>query len=187
MKRVFILLCLTLYVATINSQERFEPRINVVYDLGIDADKNQSFGIDFFGGCRINSLFMVGLGTGISWCNHLYEDAGINQYTHKYYDEYRESAAYIPLYIGGQFNFIKSGISPYLSLDLGGSFFIPFSDYAKKNSLGYMIRPAFGVDFPITKGKIFAEIGYKYQYREFELVDNKMSYSQLSLAIGYSF
>lgn len=187
MKKVLFIICMFLSVMSY-AQKGFEPAIRISYDLGVDTYKNKSFGLDFLVGYRINEIFRLGLGTGISWCEHLYEEAGINESVDKYYGEYRETAAYIPLFVNGKLNFIKKGISPYFSLDLGYSFFIPFSDYAKNNDLGFMTKPAFGVDFPINKGKIFAEVAYKYQIRKFDLnVDSNMNYSQMSIAIGYIF
>ena len=50
-----------------------------------------------------------------------------------------------------------------------------------------MVKPAFGVDFPLSKGSIFTEIAYKYQARKFDLVTNNMNYSQISFGIGYTF
>ncbi|RGK25383.1 hypothetical protein DXD27_09085 [Bacteroides intestinalis] len=50
-----------------------------------------------------------------------------------------------------------------------------------------LVKPAFGVDFPLSKGSIFTEIAYKYQARKFDLVTNNMNYSQISFGIGYTF
>lgn len=188
MKKVLFILFMVISTLIAQAQKGFEPIIRASYELGIDTDKNKSFGLDFLVGYRFAETIRIGLGTGIYWCEHLYENDGINKLTYKYYDEYRETAAYVPLFVNGKANFIKKGISPYLSVDLGYSFFIPFSNYAKNNKLGFMVKPALGVDFPINESKIFAEIGYKYQARKFDLnINDKMNYSQLSIAVGYIF
>lgn len=188
MKKVLCSLIMVVSTLMTQAQKGFEPVIRASYELGVDSYKNESFGLDFLAGYRINETLRIGVGTGIHWCEHLYESKGVNQITQKYYNEYRETAAYVPLFANGKVNFINKGISPYLSVDLGYSFFIPFSDYAKNNKLSFMANPAFGVDFPINKGKIFAEVGYKYQARKFDLnADEKMNFSQISFAIGYSF
>lgn len=187
MKKIIVFVLLAFISIYSNAQGKFEPSVKVSFDLGIDDYKNKSFGAEFIGAYRVNEIFKVGIGTGISYCDFLYEKAGINAILGKYYDDYRQTAAYIPLFINGKLNFKKGGISPYLSIDLGYTFFISFSDYADNNKLGLMVKPAFGVDFPLSKGSIFTEIAYKYQARKFDLVTNNMNYSQISFGIGYTF
>ena len=187
MKKVILFLFVAMLATSMCfAQSKFEPQIKVGYDLGIDDDKNQSFGAEFLAGYRFNENFRLGVGTGVSWCKHLYEKGEISSITNKYYSDYKETALYIPLFVNGKFNFVRGGISPYMSLDLGYTFFIPCSDYADKNDLGFMLKPAFGVDFPVMSGNIFVELGYKYQKRDWKLIDN-VDYSQLSIAVGYSF
>ena len=184
MKKVLFLLMMMAHLPLL--AQRFEPQVKVGCDIGIDNDKNMSLGAEFLAGYRFNGNFRLGVGTGISWCEHLYEKAGTNNIIGKHYNDYKESAAYVPLFVNSKLNFIKQGISPYLSFDFGYSFFIAFSDYAKDNKLGIMARPALGVDFPIGDGRLFAEVGYKYQKRNWRLMDNA-NYSQISFALGYSF
>ena len=81
---LFIFLCPTLSFA----QNKFEPQVKVSYELGVDEDSNQSFGGEFLAGYRITNNFRLGLGLGIYWCKHLYEE--------KLLDDYRETASYIP-------------------------------------------------------------------------------------------
>ena len=186
MKKCLFLFVMLFVVLQLSAQSKFEPQVKIAYDLGIDDNKNQSFGAEFLGGYKINESFRLGIGTGVSWCKHLYEKRGVSSITSKYYSDYKETALYIPLFINGKFNFLKEGISPYLALDLGYTFFVPFSNYADNNKLGLMIKPTFGFDFPIWNGDLFLELGYKYQKRNWELIENA-DYSQLSIAIGYSF
>lgn len=173
MKKIIFLFAMIGTCLSVSAQQ-FEPQVRLTGEFGIDDDKNTSLGFDFVAGIRVNDMLRVGVGTGISYCEHLYTYG------------YREPAAYIPIFLNGKVNFIKSGISPYLNLDLGVPVFIPFSEYAKEQTFGFFIRPAFGMDFPLSgKGRIFVEIGYKFQKREVGYMNR--NYNQISCAVGYSF
>ena len=175
MKRILFIL---LMIPTICfAQKGFESSIKISYEVPLD--QNQSFGADYIARYRISETFKIGLGTGAYWCSHLYEE------NYKY-EDYKESAMYIPIYINGKINFTGSDISPYFVLDLGYSLFISFSDYANENKLGLFARPGFGIDFPIGEGKLFTEIGYKYQKREWDYFETP-DYSQITISVGYSF
>ena len=165
------------------AQKGFEPSVKVSYEIPLD--KNQSFGGEFIARYKFSETIKIGAGIGAYWCEHIYDD-GYEELLDKWYDEYKESAMYIPIYVNGKFNFSKQGISPYFSLDLGYSMFIAFSDYTKENNLGLFFKPSFGIDFPVNNGKIFTEVGYKYQKREWSLLENP-NYSQITISIGYSF
>lgn len=182
MKKLFLMLAMMLPIFAF-AQKGFDTSVKIVGNIGIDDYKNKSFGAEAVFGYRFNEYFRVGLGTGISWCDLLFEKETSESY------EYRESEAYVPLFVNGKANFIKNGISPYLSLSVGYSFLIPFSDYAKNADLGFMANPSFGIDFPLSKGSLFAEVGYKYQAMNFEGYgfDLDMNYSQITLGIGYNF
>ncbi len=164
--------------------QKFEPQIKIGYSYGLDTYKNHSFGGEFLAGYRIIPQLRLGIGVGIDYCEHKYEDAHYNTLINRYQKEYRESAAYIPLFLNGKYNFTEGKISPYVTTDIGYSFFIPYSDYAKENSLGVFVKPGFGVDFNIGKGDIFVEVNYTYQTRKFYETCN---YSQIGLSIGYQF
>ena len=164
----------------------FEPQVRVAGDIGIDSYKNNSFGADFVAGYRVTEMFRIGLGVGISYVDLLFEDGQFIR-SH-WYDKYKESAAYIPIFVDGKLNFTSDKISPYVNLGLGYAAYIPFSDYAKKNKLGFFAQPAFGVDFNTGKGALFVQVGYKYQMRNCDhWVNTNGNYSQVSLAIGYQF
>jgi hypothetical protein len=57
MKKILFILVAVLTTAMCFAQSKFEPQIKVVYDLGIDDDKNQSFGAEFLAGYRFNENF----------------------------------------------------------------------------------------------------------------------------------
>ena len=60
MKKILFILVAVLTTAMCFAQSKFEPQIKVVYDLGIDDDKNQSFGAEFLAGYRFNESFRLG-------------------------------------------------------------------------------------------------------------------------------
>lgn len=173
-----VLICTSF--SALKAQKGFEPSIKLKGEIGLDYHANQSFGFEFTAGYRFNDYLRAGFGTGISYCDLMFKPAGA-------YSESRESEAYIPLFVNLKANFIKSGISPYMSLDLGRSLLVPFSDYAKKADLGIFANPAFGVDFPLSSGSMFVEVGYKYQAMESPYTTDRMNYSQVTIAVGYNF
>ena len=185
MKR-FLILTLVFIPMLVYAQNKFEPQLKVSYELGIDKDKNQSFGGEFLAGYRMSDDFRLGVGTGIYWCELLYEDAHYNSSIHYYSKEYRETASYIPIFLNGKYNIISTGDwRPYIAIDFGYAIFNSASKYADNNKLGIYTKPAFGVDYSIGKGSLFMEVGYKYQDRKIH--DTKMGYSQLTMSIGYQF
>ena len=186
MKKVLLILALIITASKISAQTKFEPQLKLTYDAGITDDKNNSFGAEFLAGIRMSGKLRLGVGVGISYCDLLYEDGGVNMILNKYYGDYRESSAYIPIFANIKYNFTSNGVSPYVSADLGYSAFISCSDYANDNKLGLFCKPCFGIDFPIKKGKIFLEVGYKYQHRSWSGL-NSPDYMQATGAIGYQF
>lgn len=184
MKKLLVSLFLLAGGALSTFAQGFEPQVKVGYSYGVDNYKNQTFGGEFLAGFRINPTIRLGVGVGISYCDLKYEDAYYDSNTHSYYDEYKESGAYVPLFVNGKINFTDSSISPYFSTDLGYSFFIPCSDYAEENKLGLFVKPAFGVDFNLGKGDFFVEVNYNYQTRKFY---ENCNYSQIGISVGYQF
>lgn len=180
MKKILFLLAVLICTSfsTLKAQKSFEPSIKFKGEIGLDDYKNKLFGLEFTAGYRFNDYIRAGVGTGISYCDLTLEG---------YFGIFRGSEAYIPLFANVKANFVKIGISPYMSFDLGHSFLVPFSDAAKKTDLGIFANPAFGVDFPLSSGSIFFEVGYKYQAMESEYITENMNYSQLTIAVGYNF
>jgi hypothetical protein len=186
MKKILLFAVLIMSAVCLNAQKKIESQIKVGYELGTDKSKNNSFGAEYLAGYRINPNVRIGIGTGAYYCDYLYEDAGINNLTGKYYGKYRETAMYVPLFANLKVDFIKHGVSPYISFDLGYSFFVPFSDYANGNKLGIMGKSVAGVDFPLKKGKLFVESGYKYQKRSWDKLSNP-DFDQAVFSVGYQF
>ena len=88
MKRFVLLLAFLPMFA--HAQSKIEPELKVSYELGVDEYKNQSFGAELILGYRASDQLRIGVGTGIYWCKHLYENASI--VGSHYYEEYRETA-----------------------------------------------------------------------------------------------
>ncbi len=187
MKKVVIVSLLFTFWGLSQSFAQFSPIVKLNTEVAIDGSKNFCFGGQFIAGYRINENLIIGAGTGISYTDLLfYPSFSIGLH---YYKEYKETGAYVPLFATAKYNFTKEGISPYVSLDAGYSFLVPFSDYASDYvKLGVMFNPHFGVDFPISKGSIGVELGYKYQtMNNSELTDSKMDYNQLTIGVAYNF
>ena len=192
MKRILLVASLTLICAFTFAQEKdykikgFEPQIRLTFDEGIDYQRNFSFGADFLAAYRFNEIVRLGAGAGIKYINMKFEEPKYIGY--KKYDAYFEAAMTIPIFANVKVDFLKTKVSPYLSVDCGYNIFIPFSKYAQDNKLGFMVRPAFGVDIRFQKCVLFIEVAYKYQSRSFSnTLATYGSYHQISQAIGVSF
>jgi hypothetical protein len=186
-----IILTLLVGLATLcTSAQGFQPEIRVGYELGVDHDKNQSFGAEFIAGYRITPTFRLGAGVGVSYVDLLFEDANVSAIgSHIYYSkEYRESAVSVPIFVNAKVNFFENSISPFFTANIGYNAYIACSDYAKNNKLGFFVAPAVGTDFNIGKGAITLQVGYKYQMRTCDLWSNTNgNYSQVTFAVGYQF
>lgn len=178
MLKKFLFIITSLLCTTFASAQKIESQIQITGEIGVDTYKSNSFGLDGILGVRVFDQFRLGAGLGISYIDLFYDS----------YDGYRENAAYVPVFANAKYNLNKGKVSPFLNLDLGYSLYVPFSDYAKRNSLGCFINPSFGIDFKIDEGAIFVQAGYKYQCRKFELwVDPNGNYSQATISVGYQF
>lgn len=174
-----------LSIGYVSAQSRIEPTIQLHYDVGVDSYKNNTYGFDVGLGYKATNLLSLGVGVGIGSCD-------ISYYESTTYDS-REDALIVPVFAFTKYSFIDGSISPFISLNVGYT----ISGTSSVDGLGLFINPAFGVDFPLSKGKLFGKIGYKmqnfkYQYfstkleNSYDLKETKAA-SQIELAIGYSF
>lgn len=190
MKKYIVLIILAVGLQPLFAKQKLTTSIKATYEFGVDYAKNQGFGLDIIERYNITNNFSVGIGTGFYYCDLLFDDGG-HEYDNSnlYSREYRESGAYLPLFLNLKLNLTNEGISPYLSLGGGYTFLIPFSEYAKKADLGVMIRPAFGIDIPISPGSLFVEFGYKYQKMNFNGygLTYDLNHSNLTISLGYNF
>ena len=164
----------------------FEPQLRISVDEGVDLQRNFSFGFDLTAAYRCNENFRIGAGVGINYVNLKFEDPKVIRGT--LFNAYYEAAMAIPIFANIKVDFLKRKASPYLSSDIGYNIFIPFSQYAQDNRLGFFVRPAFGVDIRFRKATLSIELAYKFQMRQFhnELADYG-NYNQISQAIAVSF
>jgi len=183
MKKLFSLLTLSMAFC-LGFAQKIEPQIKVTYAYQPSNDKNISLGIETLVGIRIMPVLRVGGGIGIDYCDLKFRDSYYDKTLQRYVKEYRETAAFVPVFVNCKYNFIDHKVSPYVSADLGYSFFIAYSRYANDNKLGLYYKPSVGVDFKIGKGAIFVEANFNYQTREFH---KNMNYSQIGLSLGYHF
>jgi hypothetical protein len=186
-----ILLSLTFFISFLcAAQSDFKPTVQVYYDLGIDDNKTNTIGIDFIAGFKVTDLLVLGAGTGLGSSDMLY----YKSYNKGDSYDSRETVMILPLYGHGKINFTKTGISPYLSLNAGYTLSLT-SSY---DHPGLMVKPSFGVDFPLNNGgSFFAQVAYKYQhfnYTYFSITETDTSdtlesghAAQLEFAVGYTF
>ncbi len=190
MKKIFCILTVVLLCLPLKAQDwkirGFEPQIRLTFDEGLDYQKNFSFGLDLVAAYRFNEFIRLGGGVGLDYINMRFEESKFVGY--KFYKEYNEAAMTIPVFANIKADFSRTKVAPYLSLDCGYNFFIPFSDYAKDNKLGFFVRPALGIDIKLSSCTLFIDVAYKYQNRSFEnAVANYHGYHQICQSIGISF
>ena len=165
------------------------PTIKLGTEVEPSSPHNFCFGGQLVAGFQVNEMTTVGMGTGISYTDLLFEPAHYNTLINYYSKDYKETGAYVPLFATIKVKFIEQGVSPYISADLGKALLIPFSEYARKYvSLGLFINPHFGVEFPLSSGSIGLEAGYKYQImKNTTLNPEKLDYSQTTFSVVYNF
>lgn len=180
MKKTIFIILLSFCFCNIYAQGHFEPQVRVTFDAGVDFNKNLSFGADFVAGYRLNPKVRLGAGVGISYIDLNYQPVSLST------SKYKESAAYVPVFADVKFNFNENKYSPFFIFDLGYSIFIPFSKFAEENKLGLYFAPAIGCDFNFGSGIMFAQVGYKYQMRDYKDFKSP-NYNQVTVGIGYQF
>lgn len=172
MKKIFLIIGMILCCGTGFAQNKgFEKAIEANGGIGLDEHTNYSFGVNFIGGYRINEAFFIGAGLGYSYIDGLYYKS------YEYLGSIKESYHYnsydarnnVQAFARAKYNLTKSNISPFLLIDLGGTFGLTSNEIKMAN--GFMYEPAFGVDFK-TKNEqtIYVMLGYKgtqYQYKYF--------------------
>lgn len=186
--KTFRLLCsIALLAISVSANAQFKPSVRVLSEVG--SSKNFCFGANFIAGFQTNDILTIGFGTGISYTDLLFEPAHYDALIHYYSKDYKETGAYIPVFATLKTRFMDTKVSPYFAIDLGYSFLVPFSDYARNYvNLGAFASPHAGVDFQLTKGSLGIEVGYKYQMMENTcLSPSGLNYSAATLALVYNF
>ena len=186
-----LLLVFALLIPTMSSAQ-FSPTIQAYFDLGVDKYKNKFYGANFIGDYAFNKSIKAGFGVGIGGADMLYYEASTG--------DSRDAATLMPIFADFQYKFNEEGITPYINFDAG--YTLALSDNI--NNPGFFALPAFGISFPLSKGAINLQVGYKYQKFEHDwfwfsnattgvnayMSDSgkeKTSCNEIEISIGYTF
>lgn len=171
MKKILLIVGLLCICNVVYAQQKgFEKSIEANANVGLDDCVKYSFGLNIVGGYRLNSLY-IGAGVGYSYINGLYYSSYeyIGQGESYNYDSF-DVRNNLNAFVRGKLNFTKTKISPFLQVDLGGTFALSSNEIKMANGLFY--EPAFGCDFNIKDNQsIYILLGYKgvqYQYKAFD-------------------
>ena len=171
MKKICLIIGMILCCGTGFAQDKgFEKAIEVNGGVGLDDCINYTFGANFIGGYRISPSFFVGAGLGYTYIDGLYYKSYeyINKGESLSYNSI-EARSNLQAFVRAKYNLTKSNVSPFLLVDLGGTFGLTSNKIKMAN--GFMYEPAFGVDFKIKNEQtIYVMLGYKgtqYQYKYF--------------------
>ena len=186
-----LLLLFAMLIPTM-SFAQFSPTIQAYFDLGVDKYKNKFYGANFIGDYAFNKSIKAGVGVGIGGADMLYYESSTG--------DSRDAATLMPIFADFQYKFNEEGITPYLNLDAGYTLALS----SNINNPGFFILPAFGVSFPLSKGAINLQVGYKYQKFEHDWFwfsnattginayksdsgKEKTSCNAIEISIGYTF
>ena len=151
--------CLLLFLVTIVSSvchAQFSPTIQAYFDFGVDRYKNKFYGVNFIADYAFIKKFKAGVGVGIGGADMLHYESSRG--------DSRDAATLLPIFADFQYKFNEDGISPYLNLDAGYTLALS----SNISHPGFFVLPAFGVSFPLSKGSINLQVGYKYQKFEYD-------------------
>lgn len=167
--RTFLMLCLvaliTGFSSNVYAQKGYQKSIEVGASIGVGDYSNNTFGIAMINGCRFNNYLFAGVGVGFGYSNAL---NGVNI---KYgTTEYRTDAYLIPVFANIKANLTTGKVSPFFQLNIGYTFDV--NQYLR-DAPGFMIEPAFGVDFNLdTKKAIYVLAGFNLQHSEYSFTRN---------------
>ena len=197
MKKLFCAFCFVFMCSSAFAQEQnFEKAFEFNGGVGLDDCINYSFGANFVGGIRPSETIFIGAGVGYAYIDGLY-------YTSYEYLGKGNSLTYdscdvrnnLQVFARGKMNFSTEKISPFVSLDLGGTFGLSSNNIKMAN--GFIFEPAFGIDIKMAnKQSMYIMLGYKgcqYEYERFDLtygrtgteMENKMA-GTFCLHIGFN-
>ncbi len=126
---------------TIKYHGIIEVGINHELSSSSNQNQNNNLKINIINGIKADPNFAIGLGFGI-----------------RYY--IKKDILLVPFFLDLQFQFSQKKISPYLSIDLGYSFFT--SDEFR--GYGFLANPSLGVKIAVTnQNALYLGIGYEIQ------------------------
>lgn len=167
--RTFLMLCLvaliTGFSSNVYAQKGYQKSIEAGASIGVGDYSNNTFGIAMINGYRFNNYLFAGVGVGFGYSNAL---NGVNI---KYgTTEYRTDAYLIPVFANIKANLTTGKVSPFFQLNIGYTFDV--NQYLR-DAPGFMIEPAFGVDFNLdTKKAIYVLAGFNLQHSEYSFTRN---------------
>jgi hypothetical protein len=166
--RTFLMLCLVALITgntTAFAQKGYEKSIEAGASIGVGDYSNKTFGISMINGYRFNNYLFAGVGVGIGYSNAL---NGVNI---KYgTTEYRTDAYLIPVFANIKANLTTGKVSPFFRLNIGYTF---DANQYLKDAPGFMIEPAFGIDFNLdSKKAIYVLAGFNLQHSEYSFTRN---------------
>lgn len=166
--RTFLMLCLVALITgntTAFAQKGYEKSIEAGASIGVGDYSNKTFGISMINGYRFNNYLFAGVGVGIGYSNAL---NGVNI---KYgTTEYRTDAYLIPVFANIKANLTTGKVSPFFRLNIGYTF---DENQYLKDAPGFMIEPAFGIDFNLdSKKAIYVLAGFNLQHSEYSFTRN---------------
>ena len=167
MRTLFIMLSLVaLTTGNVYSQAGYEKSVEVGAAIGVGDYSNNTFGVNIINGYRFNDYLFTGVGIGLGYSNALNGVDIKNGIT----NEYRTDAYLVPLFANVKANLTTGKTSPFFQLNLGYTF--DLNQYLK-DAPGFMLEPAFGVDFNIDNKKTFYILaGFNLQHCEYSYTRN---------------
>ena len=169
MKRILCIVCFFFLCGNAMAQEKgFEKAIEINGGVGLDDCINYTFGANLIGGYRVNPTFFIGGGIGYTYLDGLYyksyEYLGVGKSNS--YDSI-EARSNAQAFVRAKLNLTNSKVSPFLLVDLGGTFSLASSSIKMANGLIY--EPAFGIDFKMNDNQgMYVMVGYKGSQYEYE-------------------
>ena len=173
MRKFFIITSLILTSVVSFAQNRgYEKSVEATGGIGLDKYQKFTFGVSMVNGYRVNDYFFVGAGVGYEYLDGLYYSSyeyrgGLGNSYSGTSNDVRNN---IKLYGRLKANLTAAKVSPFFSVDLGGT--IGLSSNSIKMANGFFFEPCFGSDFALSpKQAIYLMLGYNgqgYDYRAFD-------------------
>lgn len=172
MKKILLIVVSLCVCELVYAQQKgFETSLEANVGIGLDDYTKYTFGVNVIGGYRFNDFISLSAGIGYTYLNGLYysnyEYLGKgDSYRHKSYDV----RSNLNVFARAKINMTKTKVSPFILVDLGGTFGLASSSVKMAN--GFMYEPALGCDFKLKeKHKVYVMLGYKgmkYEYSAFD-------------------
>jgi hypothetical protein len=167
MKKIIAMLCLVaITTGSIFAQKGYEKSIELGASVGVGDYSNNTFGISMINGYRFSQYLFAGAGVGFGYSNALNGVSIKDGIT----TEYRTDAYLIPIFANVKANLSAGKVSPFIQLNAGYTFDV--NQYLK-DAPGFMVEPAFGVDFKMNDKKAFYLIaGFNLQHSKYSFNRN---------------